>query len=219
MDLDIQKADVEGAHLNGTLGIDIYMRCPEGVGQSAGCDALKLNKAPYGLKRSGRLWWQELGSKLEGLGFSKLHSDWGLYVRAGTDDRDFMMLLVYVDDFIIAAKTEEISGFLREVQTYWKLSGMGELDNVLGMKVVRDRSARKIHLTRPAYINKIAKQFPTTHNLPFDVLLQYQTEIMTSTITEWRNRFRFRAWWGASNGWRLARDPTCPTPPYTSPDI
>ena len=168
MDLDIQQADVEGAYLNGTLDIDIYMRYPEGVERSAGCDALKLNKALYGLKQSGRLWWQELGSKLAGLGFSKLHSDWGLYVRAGTGDRDFMMLLVYVDDFIMAAKnTEEISKFLLEVQKHWKLSEMGEIDNILGMKVIRDRSARKIHLTQPAYIDKIAKQFPTTSNPRF----------------------------------------------------
>lgn len=53
MDLEIQQADVEGAYLNGTLDIEIYMRYPEGVQPSEGCDALKLNKALYGLKQAG----------------------------------------------------------------------------------------------------------------------------------------------------------------------
>ncbi|KAI5449157.1 hypothetical protein NCC49_005244, partial [Naganishia albida] len=78
MDLEIQQADVKGVYLNGTLDVDTYMRYPTSVTPSPGCDALKLSKALYGLKQAGRLWWKELGGKLEQLGFSKLHSDWGL---------------------------------------------------------------------------------------------------------------------------------------------
>jgi transposase InsO family protein len=165
MDLEIQQADVEGAYLNGKLDVDIYMRYPEGMKPSAGCDALKLNKALYGLKQAGRVWWMELGSKLEGLGFSKLHSDWGLYVRGDKSGRPLMMVLVYVDDFVIAArKSEHIAQFLKEVESYWKLSDMGEINTILGMKVVRDRTARKIYLHQPAYVDKIVKQFPIPSN-------------------------------------------------------
>lgn len=129
MDLEVQQADVVGAYMNGTLDIEIYMRYPEGVQHSKGCDALKLNKALYGLKQAGRLWWQELGSKLEGLGFSKLRPDWGLYVRSEQKGRGFIMLLVYVDDFVIAAKeADDINKFLSDVQSYWKLSKMGGID-------------------------------------------------------------------------------------------
>jgi hypothetical protein len=133
MDLEIQQADVEGAYLNGELDVDIYMRYPEGMTPSPGCDALKLNKALYGLKQAGRVSWMELGSKLEGLGFSKLHSDWVLYVRNEKSGRPFCMLLVYVDDFVIAAKrSEHITQFPTDVQGYWKLSDMGEISTILG---------------------------------------------------------------------------------------
>jgi hypothetical protein len=89
------------------------------------------------------VWWKELGAKLEGLGFSKLHSIWGLYVRNDKHGRPFMMLLVYVDDFVIAARrSADIATFLTEVEGYWKLSDMGDIDNILGMKVVKDRSKR-----------------------------------------------------------------------------
>lgn len=168
MDLEVQQADVEGAYLNGTLDTEIYIRYSEGVEPSDGCDALKLNKALYGLKQAGRLWWQELGSKLGGLGFSKLHSDWGLYVRSEKGGNSFMLLLVYVDDFVIAARhASHINEFLSSVQSYWKLSEMGGIDTILGMKVVRDRAQRKMYLTQPAYIDKIAKQFPTSTNPKF----------------------------------------------------
>lgn len=165
LDLEIQQADVEGAYLNGRLDVDIYMRYPEGMTPKPGCDALKLNKALYGLKQAGRLWSMELGSKLEGLGFSKLHSDWGLYIRNKKSGRPLMMLLVYVDDFVIAARrSNDIADFLAEVQGHWKLSDMGEIDTILGMKVVRDRATRKIFLHQPAYVDKIVKQFPTPSN-------------------------------------------------------
>ena len=99
------------------------------------------------------------------MGFSKLHSGWGLYIRDDRSGQPFMILLVYVDDFVIAAKTErDIQLFLAEVQGYWKLSAMGEISSVLGMKVARDRPRRKIYLGQPAYIDRIAKQFPTASN-------------------------------------------------------
>jgi hypothetical protein len=174
MDLEIQQADVEGAYLNGTLDVDIYMRYPEGLARKSGCDALKLNKGLYGLKQAGRLWWQELGGKLEGLGFSKLQSDWGLYVRAKEAGSSFMMLLVYVDDFVIAAENgNDIEKFLADVQSHWKLSGMGEIDNILGMKVVRDRAQKKIYLSQPAYVEKIIKKFP----IPSNPHLKYATPL------------------------------------------
>lgn len=168
MNLEIQQADVEGAYLNGSLDVDIYMRYPDCVVPAEGCDALKLNKALYGLKQAGRLWWKELGNKLGDMGFSKLHSDWGLYIREKQSGRPFMILLVYVDDFVIAAKNEsDITSFLSDVQQHWKLSDMGEIGSILGMRVIRDGPARKIYLTQPAYIEKVAKQFPTASNPKF----------------------------------------------------
>jgi hypothetical protein len=84
LDLEIHQADVEAAYLNGNLDVDIYMEYPEGVKRKQNCDGLLLKKALYGLKQSGRIWWQEVGSKLEGLGFRRLESDWGLYLRPRT---------------------------------------------------------------------------------------------------------------------------------------
>jgi hypothetical protein len=162
LDLEIHQADVEGAYLNGTLDVDIYMNYPEGVKPKRGCDGLKLKKALYGLKQSGRTWWIELGNKLSKLGFNRLESDWGLYVRPKSSNHGMVMLLVYVDDFVIAAETkQEIKELLAKLKSFWKLSEMGKVSTILGMKVTRDRRNCRLWITQPAYIDRILERFPT----------------------------------------------------------
>jgi hypothetical protein len=47
----------------------------------------------------------ELGNKLAALGFRRLESDWGLYVKPQTQEKDPVLILVYMDDSVIAART------------------------------------------------------------------------------------------------------------------
>ncbi len=156
LDLEIHQADVEGAYLNGTLDVDIYMEYPEGVTPKKGCDGLLLKKALYGLKQSGRTWWRELSNKLSTIGFHRLESDWGLYTRPKSRKEGLIIILVYVDDFVIAAETKsDIDKLLEKLKTFWKLSEMGEVSTILGMKVTRDRKNRQAFLTQPAYIDQL----------------------------------------------------------------
>jgi hypothetical protein len=161
LDLEVYQADVEGAYLNGKLDIDIYMEYPEGVKPKPGCDALLLKKSLYGLKQSGRTWWIELGNKLATLGFERLESDWGLYVKPQTPMEDLVLILVYVDDFVIAARTTTVIQYLlKKLKGFWKLSEMGEISTILGMKVTRNRTIRKAWVTQPAYIDRLLERFP-----------------------------------------------------------
>ena len=165
LDLEIHQADVEGAYLNGTLDVDIYMEYPEGVTPKKGCDGLLLKKALYGLKQSGRTWWRELSNKLSTIGFHRLESDWGLYTRPKSRKEGLVIILVYVDDFVIAAETKgDIDKLLEKLKTFWKLSEMGEVSTILGMKVTRDRKNRQAFLTQPAYIDRLLERFPKHAN-------------------------------------------------------
>jgi hypothetical protein len=164
-DLEILQADVEGAYLNGKLDVAIYMEYPAGVKPKAGCDGLLLKKSLYGLKQSGRTWWIEMASKLDKLGFQRLESDWGLYVRQRSSKNGLILILVYVDDFIIAGdRRSEINKLLEQLKRFWKLSEMGEVSTILGMKVTRDRRARKLWITQPAYIDRLLDRFPDHAN-------------------------------------------------------
>jgi hypothetical protein len=122
-DLEILQADVEGAYLNGNLDVDIYMEYPEGVKPKKGCDGLLLKKSLYGLKQSGRTWWIEMGTKLAKLGFKRLESDGGLYTRPRNQEDGLIIILVYVDDFVIAGDSKrEINDLLDRLKSFWKLS-------------------------------------------------------------------------------------------------
>ena len=160
MDLEIHQADVEGAYLNGKLDVDIFMQYPQGLKPRDGCNCLRLVKSLYGLKQSGRTWWIELGEGLEEQGFKRLESDWGLYYRPAGKGRGFAMLLAYVDDIVAAAETrQEVVDILAGMTKRWKMTLLGPISHILGMKVKRDRPGRVIHISQPAYVDTLIGRF------------------------------------------------------------
>ena len=150
-------------YLNGKLDVEMYMKYPEGMTPKRGCDTLRLLSSLYGLKQSGRTWWIELGKGLKTLDFKRLESDWGLYCRQANSPlrRGPMMLLAYVDDLVVAARLpHEIDEVMKGLKSRWKITELGEISTILGMKVTRDRKQRKIWLTQTAYIDKLLDRFP-----------------------------------------------------------
>lgn len=160
-DLELHQADVEGAYLNGDLDRDIFMRVPKGyTPQNPGTTALKLNKTIYGLKQSGRKRWKVLGAALEEIGFKRCESEWGLYVFNGRNGPE-VLLLVYVDDLVIAAKSlAQVKDILAKLSTRWTLSHLGSIDHVLGMKIKLDRAKRIIHVAQISCIDTLLDRFP-----------------------------------------------------------
>jgi hypothetical protein len=66
-----------------------------------------------------------------------------------------------VDDFVIAARTTTvIQDLLKKLKGSWKLSEMGEVSTILGMKVTRNRATRTAWVTQPAYIDRLLERFP-----------------------------------------------------------
>jgi hypothetical protein len=51
-------------------------------------------------------WWIEMGDKLAKLRFKRLESDWGLYVQPRSQRNGLIIILVYVDDFVIAGDSK-----------------------------------------------------------------------------------------------------------------
>jgi hypothetical protein len=127
--LKFYQTDVDEAYVNGKLDIDIYMEYPEGVKPKPGCDALLLlKKSLYGSKQLGRTWWIELGNKLATLGFHILESAWGLYVKSQPQEDHPVLILVYVDDFVIAARTTTVfQDLLKKLKGYIPEAGGGVL--------------------------------------------------------------------------------------------
>ena len=61
--------DVKSAYLNGKLEEGIYMEPPPGFNIPEGI-VLKLNKAVYGTKRGGHVWYKNIKAGLERMGYN-----------------------------------------------------------------------------------------------------------------------------------------------------
>lgn len=100
-DMELHQIDIKGAYLNGELTEreTIYMSQPPGypAPNSAG-KVCRLRKTLYGLKQSGRRWYQKLVDIMLKLGFSRCEA-----VFFKRDRRNLTIVLVHVDDCTITA--------------------------------------------------------------------------------------------------------------------
>ena len=68
---------------------------------------LRLLKALYGAKQASRQWYLDIDGYLKSENFTPNKADNCLYILH-VNDKDYVLLLLYVDDIIIAATTEEL---------------------------------------------------------------------------------------------------------------
>lgn len=136
----VHQLDVSNAFWNGDLSEDIYMQLPPGFGRKGETRVCKLHKSLYGLKQASRQWFIKLSNELKKAGFNQSWSDYSLFVRNYKDK--FTVLLVYVDDIILAGNNlEDINVVKRFLSSKFKLRDMGVLKYFLGIEVARSKQA------------------------------------------------------------------------------
>ncbi|GJY13990.1 retrovirus-related pol polyprotein from transposon TNT 1-94 [Tanacetum coccineum] len=107
MNMVVYQIDVKTAFLNGNLREEVYFSQPDGfVDKDKPNHVYKLKKALYGLKQSPRAWYDMLSSFLISQDFSKGSVDPTLFIRR--DDKELLLVQIYVDDIIFAASTPEL---------------------------------------------------------------------------------------------------------------
>lgn len=158
-DMEIHSMDISSAFLYGDLDEEIYMRQPEGFA-APGQEQLvwRLKKSLYGLKQSPRQWYQRLNDTFTSLGFSRCASDRSVWVWA--KDGIKIVIPVYVDDLTMACNnTPALLRIKNELKKRYKLRDLGPVDYILGIKVIRDRSSRKLYLSQRKHIDDILAKF------------------------------------------------------------
>ncbi|KAK4400515.1 Copia protein [Sesamum angolense] len=121
------QVDVNNAFLHGHLDEVSYMILPEGYAIAPGL-VFKLERSIYGLKQASRQWNAELTSKLLEFGFKQSAHDHYMFTK--NTSTDFIALLVYVDDILLAAPTV---GLIQSVKDY--LHSLS-LSRILGRLVI-----------------------------------------------------------------------------------
>ena len=133
----IKHFDAKTAFLNGKLKEQIYMSQPEGYIEGNQENVCRLIKGIYGLKQAAKVWHDQLNDYLQGYGFAQSSADPCFYIKIDVDN--IIYLIIYVDDFLIAAKNikliDQVANFLRQ---NFQLKDLGILSYYLGMETRRN---------------------------------------------------------------------------------
>ena len=161
-DLDIMVGDIGNAYLEAYTKEKIYFIAGPEFGELEGTIML-VSKAIYGLKTSGARYCKHFADFLLKRGWiqSRAHPDiWML--DKGTH---WEYLCVYVDDIMVMSKDPQ--SFMQDLQTTFKMKGVGPPDYHLGGNFERLSNGR-LSWGSKTYINKILDQYQRLFpNQPF----------------------------------------------------
>jgi Reverse transcriptase (RNA-dependent DNA polymerase) len=93
---------------------------------------LKLLKKLYGSKLAGRVWQQHLFRGLNKLGYIQSTADPCVFFR------NITIFMVYTDDGVfVGPDSQRIEEYLQELHKLFEITGEGEVDEYLGVKIIR----------------------------------------------------------------------------------
>jgi len=158
--------DVKSAFLNGLLDEEIYMEQPEGfVDPDHPKKVCLLKKAIYGLKQASRAWNLQFHGVLTDLGFTRTHSDAGVYHRQ--DDRGTIIVILYIDDItILGDSLDNINALKSALSDRYEMTDLGEIDSYLGVNIKRDRSNKRLEIDQSRYVLDIVNRFGQSDAYP-----------------------------------------------------
>jgi hypothetical protein len=162
-DLKCNQYDVIKAFLNAIRKSSkkLYAEFPAGYKKSRKC--IKVLRAIYGLKNSFLLWYKKLSEALESMGFILSKKEPCLFYLPNRK----VCILFYVDDILYLYHRNNIlnaNEIIRAFKTKYEIKNERGVKWFLGIRIIRDKEARKIFLLHDAYIKKIAAKFQVNDN-------------------------------------------------------
>ena len=160
LDLELEQLDVKTAFLHGDLNEEIYMSQPEGF-EVKGKEHMvcKLKKSLYGLKQAPRQWYKKFDSFMVSHEYKRTDAYHCVYFRKFTDG-NFIILLLYVDDMLIAGNDSKLIGKLKErLFKSFDMKDLGPAKQMLCMRITRDRKAKKLWLSQEKYVERVLERF------------------------------------------------------------
>ncbi len=180
-DLKLHQIDVTTAFLNGELEEEVYMKQPQGFileGQEK--LVCRLNKSIYGLKQSPRCWNTALHRKLDDMGFVQSTSDPCVYKKDSGGDN--FIIGVYVDDIVLAGKTDrEIGEVKTALSASFDIKDLGKLHHFLGMNIFHNDENGEIWIGQPIYTENLLKKYGMENSNPAKIPMDPSETFMKST--------------------------------------
>ncbi|KAH9751148.1 hypothetical protein KPL71_014161 [Citrus sinensis] len=152
-DLHLKQLDVKTVFLHGELEEEIYMLQPEIFAETRKENLVcRLNKSLYGLKQAPRF-----------------------------EDNDFIILLLYVNDMLVADPNKDrVQELKAQLAREFEMKDLGPANKILGMQIHRDRNNMKIWLSQKNYLKKILRRFNMHDCKPISALLHVNFKLSSS---------------------------------------
>ena len=108
----------------------------------------------YGLKQGSKNWYDALHKALLELGFTRSKADHGVFFkRIG---KDIIILAIHVDDGMVTGNNIVlIKQFKEDINRKYKITDLGPVYLLLGIKITQDLVEKTISLSQQAYIEAI----------------------------------------------------------------
>jgi hypothetical protein len=121
----------------------------------------ELDKALYGLKNTPLLWFKEFTKTLRDISLQQFAEESCIFMN------EYVIILFYVNDILVFYKTEhktQTQRIITQIKDRYNIRNDGAVKWFLGVKITKDRNAKRIFLTHNAYIEKIARRFALDNN-------------------------------------------------------
>ncbi|CAN0000768.1 unnamed protein product, partial [Heterosigma akashiwo] len=120
----------------------------------------KLRKSLYGLRQPPRIWYLTLHDFLLQQNFVRSDYESCLYTRRNPTTGEESMIAVYVDDLFTSSNHPSVITDLKVSFAFWfKITDLGPLNQILGIKVTRDLRNKCFFLSQALFIKDTISKF------------------------------------------------------------
>jgi hypothetical protein len=135
------------------------MKVPKGIKVSEetkhNISSIKLQRSLYGLKKSGRMWYNRLSELLARKGFIKNHDFPCVFFRKL--EHGFCIISLYVYELNIIGNTKDIKEASSYLKTKFEMKELGKTKYCIGLQLEHTPKGILLHLS--TYIKKIFERF------------------------------------------------------------
>ena len=127
--------------------------------QDDGSVIVRLEKALYGLRQSGRVWYDLLSSKLEGLGYVRSDIDRCIFTKI--DGASTTHIAVYVDDLLVVGNDSKArSDLMDALRSEFKEISIQSEDEMsfVGLEILTDKD-KNVKVRQLGYIKDVLEHF------------------------------------------------------------
>ena len=117
--------------------------------------SIRLKRSLYGLKQSGRMWYNRLSDYLIGKGYVNNEICPCVFIKRTSSG--FAIVAVYVDDMNLIGTLDELKEIAKYLKSEFETKDLGKIRFCLGLELEHRSDGILIH--QSAYTQKILRRF------------------------------------------------------------